>query len=558
MSDFIELRNLIGAFRRMWWLIVGIVACAGLLGYLYSINQSPVYSASTTLIIGQPMRSPDLNRNQIQTSQELGLTYADIARRFPVLDGTVQALGLDMDWRTLRGQITVGLVRNTQLLEITVTALSPLVAEAIANEVANQLILFSPSNVTDQRNAETQEFVEERLANLQQKIQNGERRLKQLTDLDFSELSAEQILGAEEEEEALEKLITDWEANYSALLSSAQIPTNSASYLEVIEPAMASFTPIRPRTMLNTWVALVVGAILAVGLTLFLDHIDDSVHSGEDLRRAVDLPLLGQIVHLSGRNRNGILQSKRDIYSRTAEDYRLLRSRMLLPNQHKRDAKTFLLASPGHGEGSSTTITNLGLVMAQAGLQTIIVDADLRYPKQHELLGLSNERGLTNLLCFPEMNVAGLLKRCPQAPNLQLLSAGILWEDQVFAGGTLFLTPTELLGTEKMKAVLGQLHERADVILIDGPPIVPYADTSVLSIWVDSVVLVTSLKRTKHAEVQQALLNLQQANADVIGVVARSANRLHFRSRNIFQIPQLARKTIRNDSSSPAAIEAKT
>lgn len=548
MGDIVEVRKLFGTFVRMGWLILLLTVCMGLLGYLFSKSQTPIYEATTTLIVGPSMQTRDLNRSQIQTSQEVGLTYANVARRHPVLNGTVEALDLDLDWRSLRNSVDVALVSNTQLLEISVRAPSPFAAEVIADEIARQLILLSPTDMSNREDEQTREFVQLRLHSLQTKIEEGERRLIQLQAQDMSDTSAVSILQTQDEISALEGLITAWEANYSTLLSTLTRPNDSANYLEVIEPALASNSPVRPRILLNTMVSLIVGLIISLGLALLLDALDETIHTTEEISELLQIPLLAKISRFPSGSAS--LISGQSAYARPVEDFRLLRSKLLLLEKENVDGKTFALASPGSNQGASPMVANLGIVMAQSGLATIIVDADIRNPKQHLLFNVENERGLINLLSYPELRVDGLLKKCPQTPNLYILNAGILWQEQVSAGGILSLTPTELLGFETMTRILKQLRQKADVVLIDCPPVVPFADSTVLSSVVDGAILVCCLNNTKRRDAYQSLLNMQQTHANILGYVASQPTRFGLRLINPIELYR-SWKTVK---SSPASI----
>lgn len=519
MSDFVELRKLIGAILRMWWLILLLTVVAGVLGYVYSKSQTPIYEATATLIVGQSIQSRDLNRSQIQTSQEVGLTYADLARRYPVLNGTVESLGLEQNWQALRSQIDVALVRNTQLIEISARSTSPEDAEAIANEVARQLIILSPTDALSQEDAETRAFVQERLQNLQQRIEVGEERLQELQSLDLSIAPSEEILQSQNQIAELETLITGWESNYSALLNSLTPANDSPNYLEVIEPALARSSPVSPRTLLNTLVALILGAALGAALALLLDYLNGSVRSADSIAQQLDLPFLGEISRLPGGNESKRLLFHQDLYSRPAESYRLIRSKLQLANIQNKKSQSILFTGPDQGEGCSLTVANLGIAMSQAGLRTVIVDANLRSPKQHTLFEVENDRGLSNLLSYPDLKVDGLLKKCVQTSNLHLLNAGILLNEGTSAGGALSLTPTELFGFDVLQKLLRQLEERADVILIDSPSVVAYADPSILSTAVDGVVLVMALNRSQQKMAKQAYSNLLQAQANVYGFI---------------------------------------
>src|SRR5215217_5016050 len=120
---------------RRWWLLLVLTVIATAAAYLISTKQTSIYQATTTILIGQTIQSADLNRTDIQTSEALALTYANMALRQPVIQGVIDSLNLGMGWRSLRNRIEAEPIAGTQLLEIRVEAESPELARAIANEV---------------------------------------------------------------------------------------------------------------------------------------------------------------------------------------------------------------------------------------------------------------------------------------------------------------------------------------------------------------------------------------------------------------------------------------
>lgn len=152
MNDFIELRRILGiVLRRGWWLVIATVLAA-LLANIISRQQTPVYQATTTILVGDSIKSTHVDRTDIQVSEALVLTYVEIARRQPVLEGVVRALNLNESWHSLNSRIQVKQIESTQLIEIVVEANSPDMARMIADEIVNQMILLSPASTEGRDN----------------------------------------------------------------------------------------------------------------------------------------------------------------------------------------------------------------------------------------------------------------------------------------------------------------------------------------------------------------------------------------------------------------------
>jgi non-specific protein-tyrosine kinase len=510
MSDFVELRRYIGILVKWWWLLILVTGVAAVTGYWVSQRQPRVYQSSTTLMVGQSIQATQPDSRDIQTSQQLALTYADIARRQPVLQGVIDRLNLSDTWQQLKNRVKVTPVEGTQLLEIRVEASSPAVAQVTADEIAHELILMSPTTQENQEQDENQRLVRQQLEDLQAKIEAGRARHGALEAAMANSLSAKQVQELQVEMNTLENLSAVWESNYTQLLIFAA-SKKSPNYLTVVEPAQANLDPVRPRVRLNMLLASALGLCLALGLIFLLEFLDNTLKSADDLNQSLGLTVLGAVGHIDGKHYQDKMLVFQDPFSPVSEAYRMIRSNIQFMSVD-RPAKTIMVTSATPREGKSITVANLGVVMAQAGLKTIIVDADLRRPVQHQIFRVPNLRGLTDLLCSPELEINGHLRNT-NVQNLQLITCGVLPPN-----------PSELLGSQRMGQLLASLKELVDVVILDSPPAVAVTDAAVLSNRVDGVVLITHAGQTRRDVARQAILNLQQAGANLLGGVLNRAS----------------------------------
>ncbi len=187
-----------------------------------------------------------------------------------------------------------------------------------------------------------------------------------------------------------------------------------------------------------------------------------------------------------------------------SEAYRTLRTNIQFSNVDK-PIKTLVITSSMMSEGKTTTLTNLAETFAQAGNRVIIVDADLRRPYVHKIMGISNQQGVTNVL-------AGQvdLKDTVQVAGSQI---------HVLTSGPIPPNPSELLGSTKMKDLLQLLSEHYDIVLIDAPPVNMVTDAAILSTFVDGVVLAIASGKTEIESGKRALKSLEAVNANVLGAV---------------------------------------
>jgi capsular exopolysaccharide synthesis family protein len=189
-----------------------------------------------------------------------------------------------------------------------------------------------------------------------------------------------------------------------------------------------------------------------------------------------------------------------------SEAYRTLRTNLDFAGLDQ-VLKTLVVTSAGVGEGKSTTLANLAVVSAQAGRHVIVVDADLRRPRLHQVFGLSNETGLTTVI----MDETALTSPPVQATGIEGLS--------ILTSGPLPPNPTELVRSRRMEQVIAALAEQADQVFFDTPPVVAVTDAAVLATRVDGVLLVISAGKTRREYARTAVQRLEQINARLVGTV---------------------------------------
>ena len=197
-----------------------------------------------------------------------------------------------------------------------------------------------------------------------------------------------------------------------------------------------------------------------------------------------------------------------DPRSPASEAYRTLRTNLQFASLDK-PVHTILITGVEAGDGKSTTLANLAVVMAQAGKIVIVIDCDLRRPTLHKVFGLSSEPGLTNAI----LDSAGYVA-------LQKTTVEGL---RLVASGPLPPNPSELLGSRHFEEILSRLAKEADILLLDAPPIVAVSDAAVLATKVDGVILVVNAGKTKRDLARRAKSLLEKVNAHILGVVLNNA-----------------------------------
>lgn len=259
------------AVLRRWYLLLLLTVGGGVIAYTTSSVVPPVYQATTSILVGQPLQAADLGKEDIETSQQLALTYADVVRRQPVLDSVVNELDLYLTWQDLRDRVRAELPPdNPQLIVLTVEAASPGEAVDIARETADQLVALSPTGAEFQATVDIQDFVRSRLDTIQRDIRREQREVNQLEQelaLTGDVLASESL---QRRIEAHQDLIIAWQQNYSSLLGLLEAQ-ESPNYLQLLEEAEADLLPVRPDLILNTTLGAGVGLFLAIAVAYLLE-----------------------------------------------------------------------------------------------------------------------------------------------------------------------------------------------------------------------------------------------------------------------------------------------
>ena len=476
--------------KRWWWLVILSVTVAATSSYRASQSVTPLYSTKATLMIGRVMQDPNPSQADFATGQQLAMTYAQMVRRQPVLQGAIDNLGLQMNWGALAGRVNAWNVPRTQLLEISVVDSNPQRAKALADAIAEQLILSSPANPSG-ISQDDQAFSRQQLDDLKGKIEDAEEEAGLLTEELDAAISARQIQDLQNQIQVLEIKISGWQSTYSQLLTSLQ--GGEVNVLTIFEEASLPRYPISPNVRMNVLLAVAIGLALAAGAVLLIEFADDTLRiSDPNTESVMGLPLLGSVPRIPG--------GRCDPRSPEMEMIRQLRTNVLLSSPSGR-LKSLLVTSPQPQDGKSVIASNLGVAMAGGGARVVLVDADLRSPTLHEWFDQPNLAGLTDLLEADTEHCEQLLPqmlRDTRVPGLKLISAGHLPLD-----------PSILLASRKMAALLELLSEQFDQVILDSPPMLAAPDATILAMLAEGTLLVASPERTSRRAMRQTRESLR-------------------------------------------------
>ena len=282
----------------------------------------------------------------------------------------------------------------------------------------------------------------------------------------------------------------------------AEIP--KTQMVQVTDRAEPGKAPVKPNKTVNIVLGLIFGLIMGIGLAFFIEYLDTSVKTIDDVERTFQAPVLGVIPQNIGYLVDEGTESKH------AEAYRVLRTNLLFSRKEE-TLNTIVVVSAGAGEGKSTTTINLATVFAQAGNRVLIVDSDLRRPTLHKLFKVTNNLGLTNYLL--KQNTIAEIVQTTQVPNLDFMASGKLPNSSM-----------GILGSAQMKQMITELKQRYDFIFFDSPPILGVSDASILASEVDLVMQVIQYRRYPQPMTIRAKQMIEKVGGNLVGIVLNNIN----------------------------------
>jgi polysaccharide biosynthesis transport protein len=301
-----------------------------------------------------------------------------------------------------------------------------------------------------------------------------------------------------------------------------------ASNIFVVDRAEAARFPSHPAKLTDLSISVLLGLAAAIGLALVLESLDNTLKSPDDVTRALGLPSLAIVPKFAtinaalkpglraaagGNNSRSELIVSRDRFSPATEAFRALRTNLLLSRAGE-PPKVTLMTSALSVEGKTVTIVNTAALFASMGMKVVLVDADLRRPRCHELLLGKNGAGVTEVLTG-QAELAEVIKPTP-VDNLFLVSAG-----------TIPPNPAELIGSKSMRATLDGLRQRFDFVFVDSAPVMIVSDSLFIAAVADGTVMLVDSSRTPRALVTEMYTRLHRVGAKVLGVVLNQVDTKH-------------------------------
>ena len=485
-------------WRRKWIVVLVVSLATGIAAYV-SQRQEPVYMASADVLLRQDNLAGTLTGVAETGSRadpaRVSQTQADLARVRPLAAQVVRATGVTMTAAELLRNSSVTPKTNSDILTFSVESEDPALATRLATAYAREYTSFRrrlDTSAIERARSEAQG----RLAELEAA---GETRSALYASLD-------------------EKV---------QLLNTMAALQTSNAYL--VEPADAA-DQISPRPVRTGLLALTLSLILGVGLAFLSETLDTRVRSAEEIATRLGLPLLARLPAPRRKLRkNNRLVAIDEPKSSNAEAFRILRTNLDFVDLD-RQARMIMVTSAIEGEGKSTTAANLAVTLARSGRQVVLVDLDTRRPFLYVFFGLRHETGLTRV-ALGHIQLEDALKRVAFTRDSQGdLSDpsgngtgkvdGVL---EVLPLGPVPPNPGEFAASAALAGILESLRERADLVLIDAPPLLGLGDALVLSSQVDALLLVTRLHTLRRSMLGELHRLLEACPATKLGFVLAGA-----------------------------------
>jgi receptor protein-tyrosine kinase len=499
--ETVDLADLLRVVRERWVWVALVVALMVTAALAYSLRQDPVYQTAAEVVYEPPVLEGSILGTQLlpstPTDRKLETGARLIASR-EIAERVKDDLQSPHSAAELLAMVDVAAEENSDIIRIQARSGDPEEAVRVADGFAHAFV------------EARSEVVADLLGKQKQVLQS------QIDAVPEEESLVDYALGLKtrlQQIETLEDLAT---ADY-----------------RVLETALVPESPVAPQPLRNAILALAVGLVLGLGLAFLLDHLDRRIKDEAGMEREFGLPVLASIPALGGRwmkrGSGGAGQAASaaigfsESTSPLLEPFRTLRSNLQYLNVDT-NMRTIMISSALPQEGKTVTTVNLALSLALSGERVIVIEADLRRPRLHHYLGLTNEVGVTSVLAgqssFSEaMQLVETENFVPQEGSSPA-SAGLSRNLYCICSGPLPPNPAELAGSQRMQSLLEKAAESADYVLVDSPPLLLVSDGLSLAKQVDGVILTALANKTTRDEARQVTSMLERVGARPVGVVA--------------------------------------
>jgi capsular exopolysaccharide synthesis family protein len=522
-NEEFNLKDYLNILRRRKGAVILFFLVTVIAVTVYSFTATPVYRATATLLID--MESPNvltatgtvtLDTQSYYSYKEYYQSQQEMLTSLGILRAVYNefSLGSTKDYaeskeplKDFAKTVKVESVRDTRLLKLHVDNKDPELAAKIANRIAqvyvkrnlyyvsrNELmnLLKNEYLKLEARLVEyskTYKWKHPKMIRLKQEMAEMSKRIDGVKKLSFkADIAPEELEGYDK------YMVEGFKANNVSIQDAADTP----------------LVPIRPKKRLDVLLATIVGLFGGIGLAFFFEYMDDTIKESEHVGRMTAWPLLGNVPIIGMGSK--ISELEKDVFVHTkpqepaAEAYRSIRTSVLFSATDEHPLKAIVLTSPGPQEGKTTTLCNLGIAMAQNQKKVLLVDADMRKSRLHDVFKKENDKGLSTFLSS-------------QAGFESLIRKTDIENISVVTSGPHPPNPSELISSHKMKDFIELVRKKFDFILFDTPPVAMLTDAVILSGFADGIIMVVQSGKTSKKALSRVHQVLKDAKVRVVGTV---------------------------------------
>lgn len=479
--------------RRWWWVLVGLPLIAAVFAYVFSARQPKSYTAQATLFVSQASSSS----SDVTAAKLLTKSYNELVTSRPVMQRASDRLSGARTVDQLDAQVKTKIVPDTQVIQINVDDSDPQMAANIANATGEEFVAW----IAESQAGTNNQSIENLNAKLEEARSEIDKINAQLTPLlTATNPTQEQVSQRAQLQDQLRLAQT----TYTNLLDIQQRQEFTPQGRVVLaQQATPSNSPDGPYPLRNAIIAFILDALLLAAGIFAFERLRNRVQLPDDIQRNAELPMLATIPRSRRKGGVEIVEAPGSLMS---ESIRSLRTALQFA-AHNDDLGTLLVTSPGQDEGKSMVAANLAVALAQIGKKVVLIDGDMRRPSQGDLFNVHSRNGFAELLSQPNLKIQDALAKGPVA-GLQIITTNKSDNN-----------PAELLSGRRFRNILTELKQEADVIILDGPPLLAVSDAMLLAAESDNAVLIAETGQTRSDALRAARTTITQTGVNVLGVV---------------------------------------
>ena len=441
-------------------------------------------TVTVTLLINQNPVIAGNDYSSILAGEMLASTYGQVMISRPIVEAALKKLGSTQKIDDIINNVRMKTIPGTLMLKLMVSDREASRAAILANTIAEEFI--------EQTKSKYQTNFIDQLSTLDSQIKNMSALIDQ-TELEIGSLSLS-ILQAETEISRLDNLVSGYQNDSRSLAQNEEqirlTMVQAADSISLVEAANPPVKPVQNR-MIIIILASLVGSMIGIVLVFILQYLDNKIHTSADVSAVLGLNVVGVI----GRRQKAdpeLVVSARPL-SPLAEQFRVLTTKIHHILDSESHHNVLLVTSPEASVGKSFISANLAIAMANAGLRVILIDADLRQPRIHQLFRVRKSKGLSGILHKNNKNNGDIDLHTTKVDGLRLITGGAYIEN-----------PTRVLNSPLIEDLFTSLKQDSDLIIVDCPPILSLADTQILAAQSNGILLVLRSGKTGNKAAQDA------------------------------------------------------